>query len=123
MEFVSHARSKTMNISILDTFLINLGKVDPSPFFVLSLAPYLIFLYWAQKSSDIPKISLWGFRLTLLFVVMTIVFAIFAKIFYGADLTDIDPLHGAAEAFLTLSDALVVVGFIAPSEEKVVNNS
>ncbi len=85
--------------------------LDPGPIFVLSLFPYLIFLYWAQRSSTIPKIALWGFRLTLLFVGMTIIFSIIAKIKYGQELTDIDYLHGSAEAFLALSDALIVLGF------------
>ncbi len=100
-----------------------LGEIDPSPFFVLSLIPYLFFLYWAQKSSYIPKISLLGFRLTLLFVLMTIVFAIIASVFFESSLTDIDPLHGAAEAFLTLSDALIAIGFIRLDQNKVVKNS
>ena len=100
-----------------------IGGINPGPFFVLSLIPYLFFLYWAQRTSAIPKIALWGFRLTLLFVVMTIGFAIIAKQLYGAELTDIDPLHGAAEAFLTISDALVVVGFALSKSKKVVNNS
>ncbi len=100
-----------------------IAGIDPSPFFVLSLIPYLFFLYWAQKSNAIPKISLWGFRLTLLFVLMTIIFAIVAKQIYSGELTDVDPLHGAAEAFLTLSDALVVVGFLRLGKNKVVNNS
>ena len=100
-----------------------LAEIDPSPFFVLSLIPYLLFLYWAQKSSAIPKISLWGFRLTLLFVLMTILFAIVAALLYDSALTDIDPLHGAAEAFLTLSDAMVAIGFIKLEQNRVVKNS
>ena len=100
---------------ISNAFLDFLGNIDPSPFFVLSLVPYLFFLYWAKKSDVIPKTSLWGFRLTLLFVLMTIMFAIVSKLLYGEDLTNVDPLHGAAEAFLTLSDALVVVGFLVRS--------
>ena len=100
-----------------------LAGIDPSPFFVLSLIPYLFFLYWIQKSQAIPQISLWGFRLTLLFVGMTIVFAIFAKLLYDSELTDIDPLHGAAESFLTLSDAMVAIGFLQVQRNKVVNNS
>ena len=88
-----------------------IGEIDPGPIFVISLFPYLFFLYWAQKCSAIPKTALWGFRLTLLFVLMTIVLAIVAIQFYGGELTDVDTLHGAAEAFLTLSDALVVIGF------------
>ena len=54
---------------------------------------------------------------------MTIVFAILADRFFGGELTDVDPLHGGAEAFLTLSDALVVVGFLRISQKRVVNNS
>ena len=89
-----------------------IGTLDPGPLFVISLFPYLFFLYWAQKSSSIPKIALWGFRLTLLFVAITIALSIVAQILYGQELTDIDPLHGSAEAFLALSDGLVVLGFV-----------
>ena len=42
---------------------------------------------------------------------MTIIFSIIALLKYGQELTDIDYLHGSAEAFLTLSDGLVVLGF------------
>ena len=100
-----------------------LGGIDPSPFFVLSLIPYLLFLYWAKKSDAIPKVALLGFRLTLLFVLMTIIFAIFAKVFYDSELTDVDPLHGAAESFLTLSDAMIAIGFVQNQQNKVVKNS
>ena len=112
-----------MSLANFQEVLIYLGKIDPSPFFVLSLIPYLAFLYWAQKSNEIPIVSLWGFRLTLLFVAMTIVFAIIATVRYGDDLTNIDPLHGAAEAFLTLSDALIALGFLGIGKKNLVNNS
>ena len=108
---------------IFNLFIQNLKDIDPSPFFVLSLLPYLAFLYWAKKSNLIPKISLWGFRLTLLFVGMTIIFAILAQIYYQAELTKVDSFHGAAEAFLTLSDGLVLFGFLRALNQKVVNNS
>jgi len=106
-----------------DAILQFFADIDPSPFFVLSLIPYLFFLNFAQKSSEIPKISLWGFRLTLLFVLMTIIFAVVALQLYDSALTDIDPLHGAAESFLTLSDALVALGFLRLGQNKVVKNS
>ncbi len=112
-----------MSTSISEGLLGALGGIDPGAFFVLSLIPYLAFLYWAQKSSAIPRLALWGFRLTLLFVAMTIIFAILANQLYGMELTDVDPLHGAAEAFLTLSDALVVLGFFTLEKKRVVNNS
>ena len=105
------------------SFLKFLGEVDPSPFFVLSLVPYLAFLYWAQKTKAIPRISLWGFRLTLFFVFMTIVLAIFALQIYGDELTNVDALHGTAESFLTISDALVLFGFIQVLKNKEVKNS
>tara|TARA_Y100001968_G_scaffold5989_1_gene5204 strand:+ start:2737 stop:3075 length:339 start_codon:yes stop_codon:yes gene_type:complete len=100
-----------------------LNGIDPGPLFVASLFPYLLFLYWAKKSEYIPSISMWGFRLTLLFVFMTIIFAILAKVLFGEELTNIDPLHGAAESFLTLSDALVLFGFIQLIQRNEVKNS
>ena len=112
-----------MNNQTLDQIVQIIAGIDPSPFFVLSLIPYLAFLYWAQKSTSIPKIALWGFRMTLVFVAMTIVFAIIARQAYGGELTDVDPLHGAAEAFLTISDGLVVLGFLGLKDKRVVNNS
>ncbi len=107
-----------INFSTLGTILETLNNIDPSPFFVLSIFPYIAFILWAQKSTKIPSTSLWGFRLTLLFVAITIVFAIFAKVIYGEELTNIDPLHGSAEAFLALSDALIVIGFYGMVQEK-----
>ncbi len=112
-----------MNFASFQSILDALNGIDPSPFFVLSLIPYLAFLYWAQKSKSIPQLSLLGFRLTLLFVFMTIVLAVVAKLLYQGELTDVDPLHGIAEAFLTLSDALIVIGFYGLSRKNVVNNS
>ena len=99
-----------MNISILS--LESIARIDPSPFFVLSLIPYLVFLRYAGKSKAIPKISFIGFKLTLLFVFMTIVFAIIAQICFEDELTNIDILHGLAESFLTISDAFVIYGFV-----------
>ena len=99
-----------MNISVLS--LDSIARIDPSPFFVLSLIPYLVFLRYVGKTKAIPKISFIGFKLTLLFVFMTIVFAIIAKIYFGNELTNVDVLHGFAESFLTISDAFVVYGFV-----------
>ena len=114
-----------MNISILS--LESIARVDSSPFFILSLIPYLVFLRYAGKTKSIPKISLLGFKLTLLFVFMTIVFAIISLIYYGEELTNVDVLHGVAESFLTISDALVVYGFVlmlqSARRKKEVNNS
>ncbi len=95
----------------MNNFLLYLADLDPGPIFVFSLFPFLFFLYWANKTNEMPKISLWGFRMTLLFVGITIAFSIFAQVNYGKELTDIDALHGSAEAFLAISDGLVALGF------------
>ena len=52
-----------MNISILS--LDSIARIDPSPFFVISLIPYLVFLRYAGKTKTIPKISFIGFKLVL----------------------------------------------------------
>tara|TARA_Y100001968_G_C19392158_1_gene736213 strand:- start:1225 stop:1566 length:342 start_codon:yes stop_codon:yes gene_type:complete len=109
----------TSNFSLINW----LGEINPGAFFVISLIPYIYFLIWAQKSNQIPKLSLLGFRLTLLFVFMTIVLAIVAKVVYLDELTNIDLLHGGAESFLTISDALILSGFIQLISNKEVKNS
>ena len=89
-----------------------LAGVDPGPLFVLSLIPYLAFLFWAARVRAFPKLALLGFQLTLLFVAVTIVASIVAQRRYDALLANVDPLHGGAEAFLTLSNLLVFLGFL-----------
>lgn len=88
-----------------------LAAIDPTPLFVFSLLPYLLFLLLAGKVEGFPRLALRGFQLTLLFVAVTIVAAIAALQLTGRQLADVDPLHGGAEAFLTLSNLLIVLGF------------
>lgn len=90
-----------------------LAEVNPGPLFVLSLVPYLAFLYWASKVRAFPRLALAGFQLTLLFVAVTIAASILAKQRYGELLANVDTLHGGAEAFLTLSNLLVFFGFLS----------
>ena len=98
-----------------------LAAFDPAPLFVLSLFPYLAFLWFARRSGRMPALALLGFALTLLFVAVTIAAALVAELRFGRQLADVDALHGAAEAFLTLSNLLVLLGFsrmpAAPSSE------
>jgi Protein of unknown function (DUF3593) len=79
--------------------------------FALSLFPYLGFLWFLEKSGQTPKLVLRGFYLLLVFVVVTIPAGIYAKVAYGAELANVDWLHGSAESFLTLSNVVVVWGF------------
>jgi hypothetical protein len=97
--------------------LSRLGEVDPTPLFVASLLPYLAFLWWARGLPAFPRLARRGFELTLVFVAVTIVAAVIAQQRYGRLLADVDPLHGGAEAFLTLANLLVVLGFAAALEQ------
>ncbi|MEB3335746.1 MAG: DUF3593 domain-containing protein [Cyanobacteriota bacterium] len=89
-----------------------LAAFNPGPLFVLSLVPYLAFLYWASRVRAFPRLALVGFQLTLLFVAVTIAASIVAQRRYGELLANVDSLHGGAEAFLTLSNLLVALGFL-----------
>ncbi|MEB3156708.1 MAG: DUF3593 domain-containing protein [Cyanobacteriota bacterium] len=97
--------------------LAGLAAVNPGPFFVLSLIPYLAFLFWASRVRAFPRLALLGFQLTLLFVAVTIVASIVAQRRYGELLANVDGLHGGAEAFLTLSNLLVVLGFLSRRDD------
>ena len=88
-----------------------LAAFDPAPLFVLSLLPYLAFLWWARRIEGFPPLARKGFELTLVFVAVTIAAAVVAQQLVGRQLADVDPLHGGAEAFLTLANLLVAAGF------------
>jgi Protein of unknown function (DUF3593) len=79
--------------------------------FAVSLLPYLGFLWFLARSKQAPRLVLIGFSCTLVFVAVTIPAGIYAKTHYGDTLANVDWLHGSAEAFLTLANILVVIGF------------
>ena len=99
------------------------SNFDPAPLFALSLLPYLVFLYHLGRSQKLPKLTVIGFQLTLLFVAVTIAAAVFALIRYDSELVAVDWLHGGAEAFLTLSNACIVAGLLRSKSQEPVNNS
>lgn len=79
--------------------------------FSLSLFPYLGFLWFLTRSGKTPRLALAGFYFTLVFVAVTIPAAIYAQTVYGQSLSNVDSLHGASEAFLTLANTFLVLGF------------
>jgi hypothetical protein len=79
--------------------------------FALSLFPYLGFLLFLSRSPQTPRLALAGFYFLLVFVALTIPAGIYAQTHYGAQLADVDWLHGGAEVFLSISNLLVVLGF------------
>mgnify|MGYP001797570033 FL=1 len=85
--------------------------ISKETLFALSLFPYLGFLWFIARTPETPKLALYGFYGTLVFVAVTIPAAIYAQVHYGETLANVDWLHGSAEVFLTLSNILVVIGF------------
>jgi Protein of unknown function (DUF3593) len=85
--------------------------ISKETLFALSLFPYLGFLWFIKRSEQMPRLALYGFYGTLVFVGVTIPIAIYAQVHYGKSLANVDWLHGSAEAFLTLSNILIVLGF------------
>ena len=91
--------------------------ISKETLFALSLLPYLGFLWFISRSQQMPRLALYGFYGTLVFVAVTIPAGIYAKIHYGETLANVDWLHGGAEVFLTLSNILLVLGFRQAVEE------
>ena len=106
-------------IEILD----NLSIIDNNYIFAFSIVPYSIFLFYLYKNPNISKTIKVGFSLTLLFVVITIIFSIISLTVYNKSLVEIDSFHGFAESFLTLTDFIILLGFINLLKKIEVNNS
>ncbi|MHC5936067.1 DUF3593 domain-containing protein [Nostoc sp.] len=85
--------------------------ISKETLFALSLFPYLGFLWFISRSPQMPRLALYGFYGTLVFVAVTIPAGIYAQLHYGESLANVDWLHGGAELFLTLSNILLVLGF------------
>ncbi len=104
-------------------FIEKLGLIDNTALFAASIFPYIIFLFFLYKIKSVNKFVKTGFSLTVLFVFITIVISIFTLSYYDKTLVEVDFLHGAAEFFLTLSDFVILFGFIRMLNKLEVNNS
>ena len=104
-------------------FIEKLSDYENTYIFVLSIVPYSIFLFYLFKINKLNKTVKIGFSLTILFVAITIVFSISAEIIYGRSLVEVDLFHGIAESFLTLSDFVILIGFISILKTLEVKNS
>ena len=104
-------------------FIEKLGSIDNTALFAASIIPYAIFLFYLFKINSVNKFVKTGFSLTVLFVIITILISIFALNYYDKTLVEIDFLHGLAESFLTISDFVILFGFIRMLNNLEVNNS
>ena len=100
-----------------------LGSVDNTFLFGVSIIPYGIFLFSLYKIKSVNNFVKTGFSLTVLFVLITILVSIFTLNYYNKTLVEVDFLHGLAESFLTLSDFVILFGFIRLLHSLEVNNS
>ena len=104
-------------------YIEKLGSIDNTALFAVSIIPYSIFLFYLYKINSVNKLVKTGFSLTVLFVFITILVSIFALKYFDKTLVEIDFLHGFAESFLTLSDFVILLGFIKILNNLEVNNS
>ena len=104
-------------------FIERIGSIDNTTLFAASIIPYAIFLFYLYKIKSLNKYVKTGFSLTVLFVFITIVVSIFTLNYYNKSLVEVDFLHGSAEFFLTLSDFVILFGFIRMLNKLEVNNS
>ena len=104
-------------------FLEKLANFDNTVLFAASIIPYLIFLFYLYKIKYVNRFVKTGFSLTVLFVFITIILSIFSLTYYNKTLVEVDLLHGSAEFFLTLSDFVILFGFIKILNTLEVNNS
>ena len=111
----------------MDNFVINIvskiSNIDNTSLFALSIIPYSIFLYYLYKIKTINNIIKIGFTLTILFVFITIIFSLLSQYIYDKSLVEVDLFHGFAESFLTISDFVILYGFIKVIDMKEVNKS
>ena len=100
-----------------------LGSIDNTALFAASIFPYAIFLYYLYKIKYVNKFVKTGYTLTVLFVFITIIISLFTLNYYDKNLVEVDFLHGLAESFLTLSDFVILFGFMRILNTLEVNNS
>ena len=104
-------------------FIEKLASIDNTALFAASIFPYAIFLYYLYKIKSFNKLVKTGYSLTVLFVFITIVVSIYTLNYYDKTLVEVDFLHGLAESFLTLSDFVILLGFMKILNNLEVNNS
>jgi len=104
-------------------FIEKLALIDNTALFSASIFPYAIFLFYLYKIKSVNKLIKTGFSLTVLFVFITVLVSIYTLNYYDKTLVEVDFFHGLAESFLTLSDFVILLGFIKILNSLEVNNS
>ncbi len=104
-------------------FIEKLASIDNTALFAASIFPYATFLFYLYQIKYVNKLVKTGYSLTVLFVFITIVVSILTLKYYDKTLVEVDFMHGLAESFLTISDFVILMGFIKILNTIEVNNS
>ena len=104
-------------------FIEKLASIDNTALFAASIFPYAIFLFYLYKIKSLNNFVKTGYSLTVLFVFITIIVSIYTLNYYNKTLVEVDFFHGLAESFLTISDFVILLGFIKILNGLEVNNS
>jgi len=104
-------------------FIEKLASIDNTALFAASIFPYAFFLFYLYKIKSVNQLVKTGYSLTVFFVFITIVVSIYSLNYYDKTLVEVDFLHGLAESFLTLSDFVILFGFMRILNNLEVNNS
>ena len=104
-------------------FLEKLASIENTVLFAASIFPYAIFLFYLYKIKSVNTLVKTGYSLTVLFVFITIVVSIYTLNYFNKTLVEVDFFHGLAESFLTISDFVILLGFIKILNNLEVNNS
>jgi len=116
-------RGKRLMNDLFLKFIEKIGSINNTFLFAVSIIPYAIFLFYLYKIKSVNNFVKTGFSLTVLFVLITILASIFTLNYYNKTIVEVDFLHGLAESFLTLSDFVILFGFIRLLNSLEVNNS
>tara|TARA_Y100000589_G_scaffold323507_1_gene358130 strand:+ start:895 stop:1230 length:336 start_codon:yes stop_codon:yes gene_type:complete len=98
--------------NFLTELLYYLSNVENTSIFAISIVPYSFFLYYLYKIKKLNKVVKVGFTLTIFFVFITIIFSLLSEKLYDKSLVEVDFFHGSAELFLTISDCVILYGFL-----------
>ena len=104
-------------------FIQQLSTIDNTIIFAISIVPYSVFLFYLFKLKKLNWSIKIGFSLTILFVAITILLSLITERLYGKSLVEVDIFHGLAESFLTISDFVILFGFLNLLKSIEVKNS
>ncbi|KAK3281681.1 hypothetical protein CYMTET_10541 [Cymbomonas tetramitiformis] len=83
-----------------------------APLYILSLVPYLAFLWQLQRSKpQATGAMVFAFAFVLMFVVISTPVEMYSRIAYGQDIANVDSLHFFVQALITFTNFLIIIAF------------